>query len=128
MTARQVAFISILFCLTGCTTFFNVPDVTMKNPAHPDAEQGGLAEPGIISENDRLPLELSTNETGAEIQVHEMNNKSVNEGNASEDNNNTKMHDKAIYTCPMHPEIASEQPGKCPKCGMKLVLKKEGGK
>jgi FtsP/CotA-like multicopper oxidase with cupredoxin domain len=25
------------------------------------------------------------------------------------------------YACPMHPEIASDQPGKCPKCGMKLL-------
>jgi FtsP/CotA-like multicopper oxidase with cupredoxin domain len=25
------------------------------------------------------------------------------------------------YGCPMHPEVASDQPGKCPKCGMKLV-------
>ena len=28
------------------------------------------------------------------------------------------------YTCPMHPEILSDKPGKCPKCGMALVLKK----
>ncbi|MBB6370128.1 multicopper oxidase domain-containing protein [Chryseobacterium shigense] len=27
------------------------------------------------------------------------------------------------YTCPMHPEIISDQPGKCPKCGMELVEK-----
>jgi YHS domain-containing protein len=26
----------------------------------------------------------------------------------------------AIYTCPMHPEIRKDQPGKCPKCGMTL--------
>jgi hypothetical protein len=30
----------------------------------------------------------------------------------------------AIYTCPMHKEVVSDKPGKCPKCGMKLVLKK----
>jgi len=28
-----------------------------------------------------------------------------------------------IYTCPMHPEVQSDQPGSCPKCGMKLVTK-----
>lgn len=27
------------------------------------------------------------------------------------------------YTCPMHPEVQSDQPGNCPKCGMKLVEK-----
>ena len=26
----------------------------------------------------------------------------------------------AIYTCPMHPEVISDHPGNCPKCGMAL--------
>jgi hypothetical protein len=25
------------------------------------------------------------------------------------------------YTCPMHPEVDSVEPGQCPKCGMTLV-------
>lgn len=28
---------------------------------------------------------------------------------------------KALYTCPMHPEVISETPGSCPICGMDLV-------
>ena len=31
---------------------------------------------------------------------------------------------KIVYTCPMHPEVISDKPGKCPKCGMTLVAKK----
>jgi len=31
----------------------------------------------------------------------------------------------AVYTCPMHPEVVSDKPGKCPKCGMNLVKKGE---
>lgn len=27
----------------------------------------------------------------------------------------------AKYTCPMHPEVTSDKPGKCPKCGMSLI-------
>ena len=26
----------------------------------------------------------------------------------------------AKYTCPMHPEVTSDKPGQCPKCGMNL--------
>jgi FtsP/CotA-like multicopper oxidase with cupredoxin domain len=28
---------------------------------------------------------------------------------------------ETTYVCPMHPEVVSEEPGKCPECGMKLV-------
>lgn len=24
------------------------------------------------------------------------------------------------FTCPMHPEVRSPEPGRCPKCGMEL--------
>ena len=29
-----------------------------------------------------------------------------------------------MYTCPMHPEVESDKPGNCPKCGMKMVAAK----
>ncbi len=31
---------------------------------------------------------------------------------------------KKVYTCPMDPDVVSNKPGKCPKCGMELVEKK----
>jgi Cu+-exporting ATPase len=34
-----------------------------------------------------------------------------------------KPQSKAIYTCPMHPEVQQDHPGNCPKCGMTLELK-----
>lgn len=40
---------------------------------------------------------------------------------------NMKMAHKK-YTCPMHPEVVRSKPGKCPKCGMKLVAMKMKGK
>ncbi|MCK9613269.1 MAG: hypothetical protein M0R16_10290 [Bacteroidales bacterium] len=44
----------------------------------------------------------------------------------SQDNKTTSTEQnstnaKALYTCPMHPEVRSDKPGKCPKCGMDLV-------
>jgi hypothetical protein len=34
---------------------------------------------------------------------------------------------KIMYTCPMHPDVLSDKPGKCPKpnCGMTLVKKSD---
>lgn len=31
------------------------------------------------------------------------------------------------YTCPMHPEVQSDKPGNCPKCGMALELSRPAG-
>jgi hypothetical protein len=31
-------------------------------------------------------------------------------------------HEHAVsYTCPMHPDVVSDRPGQCPRCGMNLV-------
>ena len=39
-------------------------------------------------------------------------------GNSVTDSTVTKT-----YTCPMHPEVISDKPGKCPKCRMGLEQK-----
>ncbi|MET0403804.1 MAG: heavy metal-binding domain-containing protein [Cystobacter sp.] len=30
------------------------------------------------------------------------------------------------YVCPMHRDVTAHEPGRCPKCGMKLVLQEAG--
>lgn len=30
-----------------------------------------------------------------------------------------------IYSCPMHPDVTADKPGKCSKCGMDLLLSKK---
>ena len=39
----------------------------------------------------------------------------------------TQAQVQTRYTCPMHPEVVSNEPGRCPKCKMKLV-RKEGAR
>ncbi len=36
----------------------------------------------------------------------------------------SNMNHMAMYVCPMHPEVTSDKPGKCSKCGMDMVEKK----
>lgn len=38
--------------------------------------------------------------------------------------NEKDKKEKEIYVCPMHPEVKSDKPGKCHRCGMNLQLKK----
>ena len=51
---------------------------------------------------------------------------SVNEANGqTPPKNKTVTNETVKYTCPMHPEVIKDKPGKCPKCGMELVVKKD---
>ncbi len=45
-------------------------------------------------------------------------NEMLLDGEIVNENNSTDT-----YTCTMHPEVKSDKPGKCPKCGMELVKK-----
>src|SRR5213080_1783001 len=36
-----------------------------------------------------------------------------------------EQEEKQKYTCPMHPEVITDHPGNCPKCGMKIMPLKE---
>ncbi|WP_251040439.1 multicopper oxidase domain-containing protein [Chryseobacterium sp. ISL-6] len=40
-------------------------------------------------------------------------------------NPKTLSKSQIAYSCPMHPEVISDKPGKCPKCGMDLVEKED---
>jgi rubrerythrin len=51
-----------------------------------------------------------------------------NEMKAKPDGASKSTPAAAVYTCPMHPEVQSDKPGKCPKCGMTLVKKENGSK
>ena len=33
---------------------------------------------------------------------------------------NKKMNSSAMYSCPMHSDMVSDKPAKCPKCGMDM--------
>jgi nitrous oxide reductase accessory protein NosL len=47
-------------------------------------------------------------------------------GSSSQQQNKTAApinKNKTVYTCTMHPDVVSNTPGTCPKCGMDLVEK-----
>lgn len=38
-----------------------------------------------------------------------------------------EIRTRSEYVCPMHPEVMSDEPGSCPKCGMDLVPREASG-
>lgn len=49
---------------------------------------------------------------------------SVKKAAVSSTATDSKKSAAVMYTCSMHPEVISDKPGQCPKCGMDLVVKK----
>ena len=47
------------------------------------------------------------------------------EGANTADSHKKHDHGRLAYVCPMHPEVQSDKPGKCPKCGMKLIKRED---
>ena len=87
-----------------------------------------------------MPLDKKSNEDfNNEPPDHDENglinaNASPDEKNTGNDNKQTtdmrttgtKINNKEAmktYTCSMHPEVISDKPGKCSKCGMELIEK-----
>jgi membrane fusion protein, copper/silver efflux system len=64
---------------------------------------------------------LSFSAVGQEMksQQHQMDSTKVEKHMMHKQHKDTAKIDK--YTCPMHPEVITHKPGKCPKCGMTLV-------
>ncbi|WP_310556904.1 DUF6799 domain-containing protein [Flavobacterium sp.] len=55
----------------------------------------------------------------------EMSGKMCTDKMKKMETNKTKKMAVMNYSCPMHPEVTSNKPGKCPKCGMDLVKQKK---
>ena len=60
------------------------------------------------------------------LTVFACKNSQNNSDSSSKDSLSTESSQnapKTEYTCPMHPEVVSDKPGTCPKCGMDLQAK-----
>lgn len=99
----------LLGACAGCVGPVQIAPLPYAHPASPEAPAGTLP-----------PLATGLDTTGkpAGGAEHEMS------GHGTQAAGETKPTGK--YQCPMHAEVRSDKPGRCPVCGMKLVERKEG--
>jgi hypothetical protein len=110
--------------LSACA-FTNPPPLPPENPTNPQVGESApppksllVADATTKAISDRLeqvPAEakMPATEDGG------MQHKEMQHSETSQE----QQKAAGAYTCPMHPEVKSEKPGTCPKCGMKLVEK-----
>lgn len=107
LTPSALSFVTFLLLSACVGTELAVPST---HPGSPTASTGSLPVlSGLRSEFD------SSNETESKAHADHADNADATADEPAD----------AVYTCPMHPEIEQSKPGRCPKCGMKLVPKKD---
>jgi hypothetical protein len=109
--------------LVGCVNLTQPPKLAEDHPANASAptHESEPATPFLMAATNLSALKLE-DLPKAEAASHE-------HGDHKEHGTNTSAPKQvpaqgAVYTCPHHPEVEQNKPGECPKCGMKLEVKK----
>jgi hypothetical protein len=98
---------------------FDVPRHQLDEP-HPHAD----ATPSIIEEHQADPSGASAGPAHDHAE-HVDDAHQAHQEHAGVDAGQGTTPDTGKWTCPMHPEVLSDQAGRCPTCNMKLVPKKD---
>ena len=111
MPTAPVFALASLLLLAGCTVTPPPTAGRAQNPANPDAAESPRSP--------SVPPRATANSEAPEA---------APSGHEHHESAPGAESQAVAYTCPMHPEVRSSEPGACPKCGMALVpVEKEHG-
>ena len=117
MNFRSTSLTMLLACMWAACSPGPVPiSQSPRDPSNPSAPEGVVPRAGAAApvSTEAHPAPTEQHAHGATQERPPMQHSATNDaGDAS-----------AVYTCSMHPEVASSVPGRCPKCGMNLAPRK----
>lgn len=132
----------LLLVSSGCVGPVEIAPLPYAHPANPDAPAGAVSTAGSMlgpTANDTPAdgamngMKMSHDMGGMKMPAHHGGMAGDMGGMKMPADHGDKMGDmtsdaKAAatagpYQCPMHSEVHSDKPGKCPICGMKMVKK-----
>lgn len=131
---HHFAFSLLALLGAGCAGTPSSPALSNDHPASADAPSSPMAEvSNVLRQTD--PITPAANSGGPDAGQHQhgginhgMNGMGAMQSGASSAPSNAASQPAqpaaaAAYVCPMHPDVTSDKPVKCSKCGMKLVKK-----
>lgn len=111
---RVLSAVAGAFLVAACASAPSVPPAL--DPSNPEAAQSPpvrtesvLDAPSIV----QLPATAKADPPAAHAE------------HGAEPARDSGVSGDTVYVCPMHPEVRSDKPGQCPKCGMNLVPEKK---
>lgn len=119
MSSRRFLSLIVGLGLSSCAAPTTPFVVDAAHPASPDAPTAPMPEPLATL---AIGEPISPAATGTTTPQHEMGHmRHSDSAPGTSQSQPTPRATPTIYTCPMHPEVISPAPGRCPKCGMTLV-------
>jgi predicted Zn-ribbon and HTH transcriptional regulator len=123
----RIAMAGLLTLFVGCAAKIPEPASSTNHPANAGAMTTDLPTVGSIlvpakeqSVHEADPFPSATKSSGSETQDHMDHNAPA----TAESTAATTTEPAATYVCPMHADVTASEPGRCPKCKMKLVQKR----
>jgi hypothetical protein len=112
--------------LAGCVNLSSSPPLGDEHPANPNANVSSSepVKPFLMTATNLSALRLEDLPKPVDASEHDHGAHAKQEPTPATQAKEATPAQGAVYTCPHHPEVTTNRPGECPKCGMKLEVKK----